>query len=199
MKDLLLILAHLLTTPATLLGPGGAKAIVADSLLLKQQLIVINRSRRRAPNLTVIDRLLLGFWSLFLSSHRIRRAAVIFRPPTLLNFHNILKKRKYRLLYTARRKGKPGPKGPSQALIEAIVELKRRNTRFGCPRIAHEINKAFGLNIDKDVVQRVLEKHLSLVITYPREYSRISTCRLRPPRAIRSGDVIRPHAATLQL
>ena len=75
MKDLLLILAHLLTTLAKLLGPGGAKAIIANSLLMKQQLIVINRSRRRAPNLTVIDRLLLGFWSLFLSPHRIRRAA----------------------------------------------------------------------------------------------------------------------------
>ena len=130
-QDRLLILAHVLTTLAKLLGPGGAKAIIADSLLMKQQLIVINRSRRRAPNLTIIDRLLLGFWSLFLSSHRIRRAAVILRPSTLLNFHNILKKRKYRLLYTARSKGKPGPKGPSQVLIEAIVELKRRNTRFG--------------------------------------------------------------------
>jgi putative transposase len=159
MKDLLLILAHLLTTLAKLLGPGGAKAIVADSLLMKQQLLIINRPRRRAPNLTVIDRLLLGFWSLFLSSHRIRRAAVMLRPSTLLNFHDILKKRKYRLLYTARRKGNPGPKGPSQALVEAIVELKRRNTRFGCPRIAQEINKAFGLNIDKDVVRRVLPKH----------------------------------------
>jgi putative transposase len=159
MKDLLLILAHFLTTLAKLLGPGEAKAIFADSLLMKQQLLIINRPRRHAPNLTVADRLLLGFWSLFLSSHRIRRAAVILRPSTLLNFHNILKKRKYRLLYTARRKGKPGPKGPSQALIEAIVELKRRNNRFGCPRIAQEINKAFGLNIDKDVVRRVLAKH----------------------------------------
>ena len=71
----------------------------------------------------------------------------------------MLKRRKYRLLYTARRKGKPGPKGPSQELIEAILELKRRNTRFGCPRIAQEINKAFGLNIDKDVVRRVLAAH----------------------------------------
>jgi transposase InsO family protein len=71
----------------------------------------------------------------------------------------MLKRRKYRLLYTARRKGKPGPKGPSQELIEAIVELKRRNPRFGCPRIAQQINKAFGLDIDKDVVRRVLEKH----------------------------------------
>ena len=149
MKDLLVLLAHLLTTIAKLLGPGGAKAIVADSLLMKQQLLIVNRSRRRAPNLMPIDRLLLGFWSLFLSPHHLQRAAVILRPLTLLNFHDMLKKRKYRLLYTSLRKGKPGPKGPTQELIDAIVELKRRNTRFGCPRIAQQINKAFGVNIEK--------------------------------------------------
>ena len=103
--------------------------------------------------------MLLGFWPLFLSPRRIARAAVIFRPSTLLNFHDILKKRKYRLLCITRSKGKPGPKGPSQELIDAIVEMKRRNSRFCCPPIAQEINKAFGLNIDKDVVRRVLEKH----------------------------------------
>ena len=159
MKDLLLMFAYLLATLAKLLGPGGAKVIVADSLLMKQQLLIINRSRRRAPNLTVIDRLLLGFWTLFLSPHHIRRAAVILKPSTLLSFHDMLKRRKYRLLYTGRRKGKPGPKGPSHELIEAIVEMKRRNSRFGCPRIAQEINKAFGVDIDKDVVRRVLAKH----------------------------------------
>jgi transposase InsO family protein len=79
--------------------------------------------------------MLLGFWSLFLSPHHIQRAAVILKPTTLFKFHDILKKRKYRLLYTARRKGKQGPKSPSQELIEAIVEMKRRNSRFGCPRI----------------------------------------------------------------
>jgi len=36
MKNLLLMLAHLLSTIAKLLGPGGAKAVVADSLLMKQ-------------------------------------------------------------------------------------------------------------------------------------------------------------------
>jgi hypothetical protein len=34
---------------------------------MKQQLLVINRSRRRAPNLSALDRFLFGFWSLFLS------------------------------------------------------------------------------------------------------------------------------------
>ncbi|MGB5261134.1 MAG: hypothetical protein WBO34_11520 [Gammaproteobacteria bacterium] len=43
MKVLLLMLAHLLTTLAKLLGPGGAGAIVADSLLMKQQLLIMNR------------------------------------------------------------------------------------------------------------------------------------------------------------
>jgi len=160
MKDLLILLAHLLTTVAKLLGPGGARAVVADSLLMKQQLLVINRYRQRSPNLSTLDRFLLGFWSLFLNPRHLRRAAVIIRPSTLLKFHNLLKQRKYRLLYSsAGRKRKPGPKGPSQELIQAIVEMKQRNPRFGCPRIAQQINKAFGTHIDKDVVQRVLAAH----------------------------------------
>ena len=51
------------------------------------------------------------------------------------------------------------PKFPGPGGAKAIVELKRRNTRFGCPRIVQQINKAFGVAIDKDVVRRVLEKH----------------------------------------
>src|SRR5262252_974779 len=51
----------------------------------------------------------------------------------------------------------PVPKG--QELIDAIVEFKRRNPRIGCPRIAQEIARTFGIDIDKDVVRRVLAKH----------------------------------------
>jgi len=77
-----------------------------------------------------------------------------------LKFHNLLKHRKYRLLYSSTgSKLKPGPKGPSQELIQAIVDMKQRNPRFGCPRIAQQINRAFGTNIDKDVVRRVLAIH----------------------------------------
>jgi len=79
MKDLLILLIHLLTTIARLIGPGGVKAVVADSLLLKQQLLVMNRARKRSPHLTALDRFLLGFWSLFLNPRHIRRAAVFSR------------------------------------------------------------------------------------------------------------------------
>ncbi|MDP3936537.1 MAG: helix-turn-helix domain-containing protein, partial [Deltaproteobacteria bacterium] len=66
MKHLFILLGHLLTTIARLLRPGGARAIVAESVLLKQQLLVVGRSRHRAPNFSALDRLLFGFWSLLL-------------------------------------------------------------------------------------------------------------------------------------
>jgi hypothetical protein len=36
--------------------------------------------------------------------------------------------------------------------------MKRRNPKFGCVRIAQQINYAFGIKIDKDVVRRVLKR-----------------------------------------
>ena len=37
--------------------------------------------------------------------------------------------------------------------------MKHRNPKFGCVRIAQQIAHAFGIEIDKDVVRRVLAKH----------------------------------------
>ena len=51
---------------------------------------------------------------------------------------------------------KPGPKGPSQDVIAAVVDMKQRNPSWGCPRIAQQITLAFGIPIDKDVVRRIL-------------------------------------------
>ena len=125
MKDLIVLLIHLFTTLAKLMGPGGVKAVIADSLLLKQQLLVINRSRQRAPNLSAFDRFLLGFWSLFIRPNQLSKVAVVIRPSTLLKFHDALKKHKYQLLFSPRRRYKPGPKGPSPEIIQIIVEVKR--------------------------------------------------------------------------
>lgn len=61
------------------------------------------------------------------------------------------------LLFSPRGGRKPGPKGPSKEIIKAIVETKQHNPRFGCPRIAQQINLAFGLKLDKDTLRRVLE------------------------------------------
>ena len=160
MKGLLLVLLHLAVTVVKVCRPGGVRAVISENLLLKQQLIVVGRSRQRAPNFRVSDRLLFGFLSLFLSPGRIRKVAVGLRPSTLLAFHQALVRRKYRRLFSAgARCKKPGPKGPSEALIRAIVELKSRNPRFGCPRIARIMSRTFGVDIDKNLVRRVVAKH----------------------------------------
>ena len=44
MKDAIYLLFHLLTTIAKLIQPGGSKAVIAENLLLKQQLIIHSRS-----------------------------------------------------------------------------------------------------------------------------------------------------------
>jgi hypothetical protein len=49
MRNLLLVLLHLAVTMAKLCGPGGVRAVIAENLALKQQLIVLRRGRRRPP------------------------------------------------------------------------------------------------------------------------------------------------------
>jgi hypothetical protein len=112
MKELLVTRLRLAVVTAKLCGPGGVRAVAAENLVLKQQLIVLRRDRRRAANLTLSDRLLCGFASLFLSSGRIRKVTVALRPSTLLAFHQALARGKYRWLFSSTScPRKPGPTG----------------------------------------------------------------------------------------
>ena len=65
------------------------------------------------------------------------------------------------MLFSPKHRRQPGPKGAHKELIHAVVELKRRNPNWGCPRIAQQIMLAFGVEIDKDVVRRILSVHYS--------------------------------------
>jgi len=133
--------------------------VVAESLLVKHQLLVLNRSRVRAPDLRPSDRLIAGLCATFMRPTRLLRSAIVLKPSTILSFHRTLVKRKYRLLFTPKTRGKPGPSGPSPELVSAILEIKRRNLNFGYQRIADQISLVFDIKIDKDVVRRVLARH----------------------------------------
>ena len=159
MSLLFSLIAHLLVTLARLAKPGGLGAVVAESLAVKHQLLILKRARRRAPYLTSWDRLALGVCTLLVSPKRLSKMAVILKPSTLLYFHRALVMRKYRLLYSPRKRRRPGPKGPSRELIDTVVEMKRRNPRFGCRKIAEQISSAFGIEINKDIVRRILIQH----------------------------------------
>jgi putative transposase len=158
MRDLIIILLHVFVTVVRVAQPGGVRSIIAESVLLKHQLLILNRSRRRAPNLRICDRLLTSCCSLFVKPVRLA-PRIALEPSTLLNFHRMLVRRKYRLLFSPKRRNKPGPKGPDSEMIRAVIEMKQRNPTWGCPRIADQINLAFGTSINKDVVRRILAQH----------------------------------------
>src|SRR6266550_76276 len=159
MRELVILFVHAIATLARLLGPGGIRSVVAESVLVKQQLLVLNRSRRRSPNLRTSDRLVAGLCALLIRSARLIRSAIVLRPSTLLGLHQALRNRKYRLLFSSQRRGRPGPKGPNKQLLEAVVQMKQRNPTWGCPRIAQQMALAFDIRIDKDAVRRILANH----------------------------------------
>src|SRR6202162_1110546 len=158
MRELFILISHLLVTLAKLGARCGLGAVVAESPAVKHQLLIMKRAQRRATNLTSWDRLVLGGCALFVSPKRLSKMAVILKTSTLLRLHHALVKRKYHLLYRPRKRLRPGPKGPSKELIGAVIEMKRRNPRFGCRKIAEQISRAFAIEINKDVVRRILLK-----------------------------------------
>src|SRR5215475_5050326 len=159
MRDIFTLFLHAIVVIIRLGRPGGLRSVVAESVLMRHQVLILNRGRKRAPNLRSSDRIIAGLCTLFMRPARILRSAVVLKTSTLLNFHKMLIQQKYRLLFSPKRVRRPGPKGPTKELIEAVLEMKRRNRIWGCKRIAQQIAVAFGVDIDKDVVRRILAIH----------------------------------------
>ena len=149
MRDLAVLVLHLLATVARLAGPGGVRAVVAESVLVKQQLLILNRSRKRSPSLRLGDRVVAGVCALLMRPSRLVRVAIVLKPSTLLRFHRALTARKYRQLFSSAVRKQPGPKGPSREVIAAIIDMKQRNPTWGCPRIAQQMALAFGVPLTR--------------------------------------------------
>src|ERR1700751_1734586 len=159
MRDILTLVLHAIVTIIRLTRPGGLRSVVAESVLMRQQVLILNRGRKRAPNLRSSDRIIAGLCTLLIRPTRVVRSAIVLKTSTLLNFHKMLVKQKYRMLFSPKRVVRPGPKGPTKDLIDAVVGMKQRNRTWGCKRIAQQIALAFGVDIDKDVVRRILSIH----------------------------------------
>ena len=159
MRDILTLFLHAVVTIIRLVQPGGLRSVIAESVLMRHQVLILNRGRKRAPNLRSSDRIIAGLCTLLMRPARVLRSAIVLKTSTLLHFHKMLVQQKYRLLFSPKRVRPPGPKGPTTQLIDAVVEMKRRNRTWGCKRIAQQIALAFGADIDKDVVRRILATH----------------------------------------
>ena len=49
MRDILILLVHLMVTVVRLAKPGGLRSVVAESVLVRHQLLILDRGRKRAP------------------------------------------------------------------------------------------------------------------------------------------------------
>jgi hypothetical protein len=77
----------------------------------------------------------------------------------VLHFHKVLRKRNIACCSLLGTAVDLAPKDRPKALIQAVVERRRRNPKRGCPRIAQSIALAFGVEIDREVVRRILQVH----------------------------------------
>ena len=71
MRDVVILFLHLIASVVRLARPGGLRAVVAESLLLKHQLQILNRGRKRAPNLSAGERFIAGLCTLFINPARV--------------------------------------------------------------------------------------------------------------------------------
>src|SRR5690348_7126219 len=124
MRDILTVFLHVIVTILRLSQPGGLRSVVAESVLMRQQVLILNRGRKRAPNLRSSDRIIAGLCTLFIRPARVVRSAIVLKTSALLHFHKMLVKHKYSLLFSQKRLRRPGPKGPAKELIAAVVEMK---------------------------------------------------------------------------
>ena len=138
--------------------PGGQSWLVAEHVLLRQQLLLTRRKIFRAPRLSLLDRLVFAVATLFIRSSRLPKLSIVIAHSTLLGLHNALVKRKYSQLFSNKSR-KPGPKGPSAELIGLIVGIKSRNPNYGCPKIALLATKLLGENVSEQMVRRILRNH----------------------------------------
>jgi hypothetical protein len=60
MRDFVIFLVHFIVTIVRLALPGGLRSVVAESVLVKHQLLILNRGRQRAPNLSAAERIIAG-------------------------------------------------------------------------------------------------------------------------------------------
>ena len=79
MNALFTMVGHLLHVISRLMRPGGTRALIAENLLLKQQLIVLNRGRGRAPNVPSVQKLILGFLSSLIPMRRLTKVSVALK------------------------------------------------------------------------------------------------------------------------
>src|SRR5262249_48963405 len=86
MRDIFILFLHAIVIIVRLARPGGLRSVVAECVLMRHQVLILNRGRKRAPNLRASDRIIAGVCTLLMRPARVLRSAIALRPFTLIHF-----------------------------------------------------------------------------------------------------------------
>jgi transposase InsO family protein len=123
-------------------------ALVAENLLLRQQLAVLTRPTRKRPRLRARDKL---FWVVVRALRRRdwRRHLVVVRPESVVRWQ----RQAWRLFWRWRSRAPIGRPRLSAEVRDLIATMARDNPRWGSERIRGELLK-LGLVVSKRSIQR---------------------------------------------
>ena len=99
MRDFGILFVHLRMTLARIGQPVGLRSVIAESLLVRHQLLILNRGASVRPNLRATDGIMAGSCTFFMRPARLVRSAIVLRPSTLLHLPSVLRRRKYRICF----------------------------------------------------------------------------------------------------
>ena len=97
MRDIFSLFLHSIVRLAR---PGGLRAVIAESVWMRHQVLILSRGRKRAPNLRSSDRIIACLCTLMMRPARVLRSAIVLKTSTLLHFHKMLIQQKYRVLFS---------------------------------------------------------------------------------------------------
>ena len=125
-------------------------ALQLENLALRHQIGVLQRSTRRRPRLTPVDRLVWVWLSRVWSGWR--SALAIVQPETVLAWHRA----GFRLFWTWKvRRGQPGRPVISREVRDLIRRMCRENPSWGAPRVHGELLK-LGIDIGETSVSKYM-------------------------------------------
>src|SRR6516164_6209449 len=143
---MLISLKTLLTNLSSILHSRAALQL--ENLALRHQIGVLQRSSRKRPKLTLVDRLLWVWLSRIWSGWR--PALAIARPETVVAWH----RKGFRLFWTWKvRHGQLGRPVISREVRDLIRKMCRENPCWGAPRIHGELLK-LGIDIGESSVSK---------------------------------------------
>jgi transposase InsO family protein len=132
--------------------------LLSEIMILRQQILVLERLNKKRITFSVKERLSLSFWATIGDDKRVfKRAAIIFSPVTLLRLHRNLVNNKYRKLYGSKNK-KRGAKGKPPDLVKLILSIKRNNPEYGIEKIEGLLGER-GHIVSDTTILRILRKH----------------------------------------